>query len=111
MSSPVVVDGHIFLHMRNQRFACLEAANGKIKWITTPFGKYWSMAVQGKSILALDERGELLLINATPKKFDLIDRRKISTQPTWAHLAICGSEVFIRELRSMAAYRWNSENK
>ena len=109
MSSPVVVDGHIYLHMRNQRFACLEAETGKIKWITTPFGKYWSMAVQGNSILALDERGELLLIRANPKKFELVDRRKVSSQPTWAHLAVCGSEILVRELKSMSAYRWTSQ--
>ena len=106
MSSPVVVDGYIYMHLQNGRFTCIDAASGETKWTTSPFGKYWSMVVQGKKILALDERGELLLINANPEKFDLIDRRKISTQPTWAHLAVAGDMIFVRELKAQAAYKW-----
>lgn len=109
MSSPVVIDGHIYLHLQNQRFTCVDAATGETKWTTSKrFGKYWSMVAQGKKILALDERGELLLINASPEKFDLIDRRKISSQPTWAHLAVAGDTIFVRELKAQAAYKWPS---
>ena len=106
MSSPVVIDGHIYLHLKNQRFTCIEAATGKECWTTTPFGKYWSLVANGSQILALDERGELLLIRANPEKFELLDRRMVSEQPTWAHLAVCGHEVFVRELKAISAYRW-----
>ncbi len=111
MSSPVVIDGHIYMHLQNNRFTCIDAATGKTKWTTTPFGKYWSMVTQGDKILALDQRGELLLINATPEKFDLVDRRKISRQPTWAHLAVAGDMIFVRELKAQAAYRWPTAQK
>lgn len=106
MSSPVVVNDHIYVHLQNQRFACIDAKTGKRKWSSSPFGKYWSMVAQGDRILALDERGELLLIRATPEKFDLIDRKKISTDPTWAHLAVAGNTIFIRELNAQTAYEW-----
>ena len=106
MSSPVVIGGHIYLHLQNQRFTCIELATGKSCWTTTPFGKYWSLVANGDRILALDERGELLLIRANPEKFEQLDLRKISDDPTWAHLAVCGDEIFIRELNAMAAYRW-----
>ena len=85
MSSPVVIDGHVYLHLRNQRFACIDLSTSKEAWITQPFGKYWSLVAADDRILALDERGELLLIRATPEKFDLIARQKISDAPTWAH--------------------------
>ena len=29
MSSPVVIDNHVYLHLRNQRFACIDIATGK----------------------------------------------------------------------------------
>jgi len=106
MSTPVVIDGHAYLHLRNQRFTCLELETGKEKWTTTPYGKYWSLVAQGHQILALDERGDLLLINATPEKFDLLDSRHISEESTWAHLAVAGDEVFIRDLKGLTAYRW-----
>ena len=62
---------------------------------------------QGNKILALDERGELLLIRANPEKIELLDTRTVSSDPTWAHLAVCVHEVFIREMRAMAVYHWN----
>lgn len=105
MSSPIVIGNHIYLHLRNQRFTCLDVETGKERWTTTPYGKYWSMVANGSKILALDERGELLLINATPDRFDLLDRRKIA-ENSWAHVAVVGDEVFVRELKAMTVYRW-----
>ncbi len=67
MSSPVVIGDFVYLHLRNQRFACIDLTTGKERWITTPFGKYWSIVVQDDRILALDERGDLLLIRANPR--------------------------------------------
>ncbi len=109
MSSPVVIDGYVYLHLRNQRFTCVDLKTGETKWTTKPYGKYWSMATNGKKILALDERGELLLIKANPKEFELIESRKISDDSTWAHLAVCGDQLFIRELNALAAYQWTVE--
>lgn len=111
MSSPVVIDGHVYIHLRNQRFTCIALSTGETKWTTKPFGKYWSMVASGDQILALDERGELLLINATPEKFDLVDRRKISEEPTWAHIAVSGHEIFVRELGAIQAFRWSDDSK
>jgi len=61
---------------------------GEQQWTTQPYGQYWSLVAQHDRILALDQRGELLLIRATPEKFDLLDTRKISNQETWGHLAV-----------------------
>ncbi len=110
MSSPVVIDQHIYLHLRNQRFVCLDSRSGEERWTTKPFGKYWSLIANGDRILALDQRGELLLIKAAADQFNLLDRRKIGDD-SWAHLVVCGSasgghEVFVRELNAMAVYRW-----
>ena len=105
MSSPVVIGGHIYLHLRNQRVTCLDVETGKELWTTTPYGKYWSMVANDTKILALDERGDLLLIRATPEKFDLLDSRKVA-ENSWAHVAVVGDEVFVRELNAMTVYRW-----
>jgi len=111
MSTPVVIGGHAYMHLQNQRCACIQLETGERTWTSQPFGKYWSMVAQGNRILALDSDGELLLIQANPKEFELIDRLKISEAETWAHLAISGNELFIRELNAMAVYRWNQPKK
>ncbi len=106
MSSPIVIDGHAYLHLRNKRFACIDLKSGEERWISKPYGSYWSLVANGKRLLALDETGELLLIEATPEEFRLIDSRKVSEQPSWAHLAVCGGQVFVRELQALTVFQW-----
>jgi outer membrane protein assembly factor BamB len=107
MSTPVVIDGHAYLHLRNTRFACVDLASGEVTWTTTDrFGKYMSMVVQGDKILALDQKGELFLFRANPAKFEKLDERKLTDNETWAHLAVVGHELFVRELNAIAAYEW-----
>jgi len=108
MSTPVVIDGYIYFHRRDRRFCCLDPQAKKILW-TSPekFGRYWSLVANGATILALDQKGELLLIHAHPEAFKLSDRRQISTQETWGHLAVAGDQVFVRELKALAVYRWS----
>lgn len=106
MSTPILLNGYAYLHLGNQRFTCIDLRNGETKWTTEPFGTYWSMAVRDGKILALDERGQLLLIKANPEKFELLATREISNSPTWAHIAVAGNEIFVRELNAITAYRW-----
>jgi outer membrane protein assembly factor BamB len=107
MSSPVVINDYIYFHRRDRRFCCLDPQGKKILWTSPKYGQYCSLVANGTTILALDQKGELLLINANPQSFQLMDRRQISTQDTWGHLAVAGDQVFIRELKAIVAYRWS----
>ena len=104
MSSPVVIGNHVYLHLRNQRFTCIDLETGKSTWISEPFGQYWSMVAAGDRILALDEQGDLLLIKATPEKFELLGKQHLSDETTWAHVGFVDREVFVRELNAMSVY-------
>jgi outer membrane protein assembly factor BamB len=108
MSSPIVHEGHAYVHLRNQTVACIDLKSGDVKWNTSErFGQYWSMVAKGDRILALDERGMLMYFRATPEKFDLIDRFEATKISSWAHLAISGEEVFVRSLDAIHAFRWS----
>ena len=41
-----------------------------------------------------------------PKSFKLISELEVSARPTWAHVAVCGNEVLIRDLKGLSSYRW-----
>jgi outer membrane protein assembly factor BamB len=110
MSSPVVIGDYAYMHLRKQRVMCLDLKSGEQCWLTSQtFGKYWSLVANGDRILALDQKGILYLLRANPDKFELLDSRKISDEETWAHLTVCGDQVFIRELNALAAYRWREK--
>lgn len=109
MSTPVLVNGVAYHHLKSQRVMAIEVATGRELWTTDQsFGKYWSLAAQKDRILALDQRGTLFLLRANREKYDLIDSRKLSDEETWAHLAVASDQIFIRELRALTAYRWTS---
>jgi len=107
MSTPVRLGDHLYAHLESRRLACLDAKTGRAKWTADPsFGEYMSFAVRGDRLLALDQKGVLYLIRATPERYDLLDQRKVSEADAWAHLAVCGDEVFVRDLKGITAYRW-----
>jgi outer membrane protein assembly factor BamB len=106
MSTPIVMGSHAYVHLRNQRFACLDLATGKESWITKPFGRYWSLVAQGDRILALDETGDLRLIRASPTEYVPLGEAKVAAEESWAHLAVEGDELFIRDLKGLTSYRW-----
>jgi outer membrane protein assembly factor BamB len=107
MTTPVVVDGHAYLLGKDQRVICVDLATGQEAWRTdVRFGQYWSMVTNGDKILALDNRGILYLLQSSKVEYDQLDQRKVADAETWAHLTICGDEIFIRDLNGLTAYRW-----
>jgi outer membrane protein assembly factor BamB len=106
MSTPVLIDDHVYLFLQNQRFTCIDLKTGERTWTSGNFGKYCSLIGQGDKILALDQRGILLLLRANPKQFELISSVKVSDEETWAHLAVCDDEVYIRGLNTLKVFRW-----
>ncbi len=106
MSSPVVIDGFAYLHLGNRRACCIDLKSGKETWRTSSFGEYWSMVANRDRILALDQKGELLLLAADPQEFRLLDRKTVAESEAWAHLAVCGADVFVRDLNGISAFAW-----
>ncbi|MCX6913692.1 MAG: PQQ-binding-like beta-propeller repeat protein [Verrucomicrobia bacterium] len=109
MCTPVVINGVAYEQLRSQHVMAVDLNTGKELWTTgESFGKYWSLVANGDRILALDQRGWLYLFNANPDKFDLVDKRKIADAETWAHLGVAGDQLFIRELKALAVWRWGA---
>jgi len=107
MSSPILHDGFLYQHLQSQRISCTEVSTGLTTWISEKrFGKYWSMIAQNDKILALDEKGVLYHIKANPEKFEIIEERKVSDAPTWAHLGISGNKLLIRELNALTVHKF-----
>ena len=108
MSSPVIINDHAYLHLGNGRLACFDLVAGQPRWRSEPFGQYWSVAVRGERMLALDERGELLLMRANPERFELLARRTVSEEPAWGHIAVTDRQIFVRDLKAVTAFEWGA---
>ena len=108
MSSPVVIGDFVYLHLGNGRVSCINLNSGEEQWRSESFGKYWSMVWQDDKILALDEGGELVLLSANPERFELLDRKEVTSKEAWGYLAIRGDRVYVRDLESIRAYDWSA---
>jgi len=107
MCTPVVISGHAYLLLRNRRLTCIDLRTGRETWPDRQrFGQYMSLASDGRLILGLDQRGQLVLFRAEPTKFKLVAQRKVANQETWAHIAVAGDQLFMRELKAISCWRW-----
>ncbi|MGH1366252.1 MAG: PQQ-binding-like beta-propeller repeat protein [Calditrichia bacterium] len=107
MSSPIVIGGYAYMHLTNNRMACIDLKTGETTWTTTgKFSKYASMIWQDDRILVLAADGMLHLLEANPKEFTSIASQKVAEGETWAYLGISGSELYVRELEGLTVYTW-----
>ena len=108
MSSPIWIGESIYMHLGNGRLSCIDATTGEERWRTSSFGKYWSLTWHGDKILALDSDGELLLVQASEEAFKLLGRQEVADTEAWAHVAISEGQIYVRDLTSIRAFRWDS---
>jgi len=107
MSTPVLIDGHAYVYLRSKRLCCVDLASGDVKWTSGSIAdEYWSMVANGDRFLALTESGELCLLRANTEEFDLIDQVDVADSETWAHLAVDGDQILIRDLDGLSAFTW-----
>ena len=106
MSSPVIIDGHAYLHLGNRRIVCIDLATGEDEWTSEPLSDYLSMTFQGDRILALSAEGTLYLIRANTEKLDVLAQAEVATESSWAHLAVAGDEIYVRSLEGLSKWTW-----
>lgn len=107
MTTPVVVGEHAYFLGKDRKAVCVNLKSGKEAWRSEKeFSEYWSLAANGDKLLALDSKGKLLLVKADPKGFEVLGEAAAGGGDSWAHLAVCGDEVYVRGLKGLTAYRW-----
>lgn len=107
MSTPVVIGGIAYCHLKSQRLMAIDLKTGTERWTTgESFGKYMSLVTDGQNVLGLDERGSLVLFRGSPDRFESLGTRKVSEEEAWGHVAVDHGQVFIRSLNSLTAWRW-----
>ncbi|MBL9139240.1 MAG: PQQ-binding-like beta-propeller repeat protein [Verrucomicrobiales bacterium] len=110
MSTPVVIEGVAYHHLKSQRVMAIEVATGRELWTSDKsFGKYWSLVARGEQILALDQRGDLYLLRANRNELEVLDQRRLTEEEAWAHLAVDDAGIVVRELNGLSAFRWRSK--
>ena len=101
----VIHKGHIY-GFDWGTLACVDVNDGKQKWKSPQHGYGQLVLLPDQDLLLmLSEKGELVLIKASPDQFAELARFKVLEGKTWNHPVLVGDVVLVRNDHEMAAFR------
>jgi outer membrane protein assembly factor BamB len=97
------IDGFVY-GLDDGALACIDVANGELKWKGERYG-HGQMILVGGLILLMAERGELVLIEPDPGEQRELARFKVFNAKTWNPPALAGDRLVVRNDREAASFR------
>jgi outer membrane protein assembly factor BamB len=81
---------------------CVDVRSGKVLWSQPKVGKYHAALLRtaNDKLLMLTDGGHLVLLDPDPKGYKELARSKVCGQ-AWAHPALSGGKVFLRDEREL----------
>ncbi len=101
MNSCVAVDGHLYgydgmsMNSRAAQLKCLDLATGQLEWAQRGLG-CGSLLAAGDRLIALSDQGELVILRASPEKYEELARAKVLDGKCWTPPALAGGRIFAR---------------
>ena len=99
-STPICKDGHLygmfcFKKFKTGPLKCVELATGNVVWEQPGFGQ-GNVTLVGDKLLALNDQGELVVVEATPSAYKEVGRTKAVGGKCWSTPAISDGKIYIR---------------
>jgi outer membrane protein assembly factor BamB len=112
--SVMLFDGYLYgsaCRSGGKGFFCAEFLTGEVRHRDKKMEKLSLTAAEGK-IYGLTQRGEVLLIEPTPDRLEVVSRfqtPKDSRELAWAHPVVCGGRLYLRRGQFLYAYDVRAE--
>ncbi len=100
--SAVLRDGSIY-GFDGPILACIDARTGERKWKGGRYG-YGQLLLAGDYLIVLSEKGDVVLVEATPEEHREIARFSALSGKTWSVPVIADGKLIVRNQTEMAAY-------
>ena len=91
-SCPVVHKGYVYVV--GERAVCVDLSSGKVAWEEAKAGCSCSSAVLADSKLYNVAGGALIMVRATPEKYDLLAKSKVRGR-LWTSAAVSGDRIYL----------------
>ena len=107
MDSPVLVGDHLYFrsNKRAGTFVCLDPATGEVVWQGPGrWAAYASVIAVDDRLLVLTDEAELKVIAADPSGYKELASWEVADSTTWAHVALSGSRVFVKDEEHLAVF-------
>jgi outer membrane protein assembly factor BamB len=107
MNSPLLHGDLLFgmSHRNKGQFFCLDATTGKTLWTGDPRqGENAAMLIAGNLIFSLTNDADLIVTSAADKGAKVIKKYHVAEKPTWAHPAITGKNILVKDETALAMW-------
>lgn len=107
MTNGVVVDGVFYglSHLNSGQYFALDLDNGRMLWTSEPRqATNAAMVSAGKTIFALEDDAELLVLRASRTGFEPIRRYDVADSETWAQPAISGNRAYVKDVSTLTLW-------
>lgn len=107
-STPVVKDGFLYGMFQFKDYGkgpvkCVDIRTGEIKWSKEGFGP-GNVIMSGDRILALSDKGELVLFSASPDGYKEFARADVLDGKCWSTPTLAGGRIFARSTTQAGAF-------
>ncbi len=112
MASPVVAGGRLFGLTRKYRgrLFCLDARTGEKLWEGPgELGDNAVLVDLGPALLVLTTEARLAVVSTSAPEFSLLAEYRVAESPTWAHPALAGERILVKDKTHLACWRLPAE--
>lgn len=108
-STPVVKDGYLYGMFSFKAYgqgplACVDIRSGEMEWSEEGFGAGNVILSSDGTLIALSDRGELVLVEANSESYKELARADLLDGKCWSTPALAGGKVYIRSTAEGACF-------
>jgi len=102
-SSPVVSKDRAWIHARKGQYFCLEAATGKVLWITEGREGANAAILNAKdALLILTSDANLIVAKKSAKGLEQVAKYSVADSATYAHPVAMGNRILVKDDASIS---------
>lgn len=101
--STSVLVGEYLYGFDNGTFRCLDAATGEQQWAKRGLGK-GSLVAAGETLFALSDGGALVMLEATPERYEELGRTTAMTGRAWTAPSLANGRLYLRDFDEIVSY-------
>ena len=98
MNSAVIYEGHVYCvsERGSGQLMCLDLRDGAVVWSEPSFAKYGTLMIADGKLVVLDEKGDLVIADATPAEYRELARAKVFSGRSWVMPVLANGRIYAK---------------
>jgi outer membrane protein assembly factor BamB len=98
MNSAVVYDGHVYCisERATGQLMCFSLRDGSAVWSEPSFAKFGTLMIADGNLIILDEKGDLVIADATGAGYHELARAKVLTGRSWVMPVLANGRIYAK---------------